>query len=276
MATGTGRPEHLRKSWMQSMSTATIVIILFVITLAAIGLIFFIQARERARIERARRLAGAEDAFQHSYRLLDELPPQYLNRELRQVIVNRLEDLSLPIKALNSRLDVDGKTAEARLHLQQSDKEATASVRIEAPETARHIKSLLESLFRLVESQHKARKLNTSQARVMLKQILFLGYRTQADLHINTGREESARGNLRKAIHHYHLAATELGKAKDHPLAQKLIHVCRQRIQELEAEANAAEHGKQAEAPEKNPLDEQMENFIQEEESWKKRADFES
>jgi type II secretory pathway pseudopilin PulG len=258
------------------MSTATIIIILFIITLAAIGLIFYIQARERARIERARRLAAAEDAFQHSYRLLDELPPEYLNQELRQIILNRLEDLAVPLKTLNSRMEVDGKIAEARSRLIQSNQEPTAPVRIDTPDTSRYIRTLLESLFRLVESQHKARKLETGQARRLLKQILFLGFRTQADLHINIGREEAGRGNLRKAIHHYHLAATELGKSKDHPLAQKVIKACRTRIQELENEANGGDRKGEPKTPDKSRLDEQIDEFIQEEEAWKKRADFES
>lgn len=258
------------------MSTATIIIILFVIALAAIGLIFFIQARERARIERARRLAAAEDAFQHTHRLLDEIPPQYLNQQLRHVIINRLEELAVAAKALNTRLDIDGKIADARLQLKEDDAEPGAPVAIRTPETARYIKSLLESLFRLIEQQHKARKLDASQARALLKQVLFLGSRTQADLYIAIARDEMERGHLRKAIHNYHLAATGMAKVKDQPVAQKLIRACRARIEELEIQAAGSEASTKPKGPEKSRLDEEMDELLEEEQSWKKRADFES
>lgn len=257
------------------MSTATAIIILFVITLAAIGLMFFIQARERARIARARQLAATEDAFRHTYRFLDEIPPQYLNHELRQIIVNRLEELAVTARQLASRIDVESKVALARQQLQPGQ-EPTPPVPISTPETARYVKSLLESLFRLVEQQHKARRLDTGHARAVLKQVLFLGFRTQADLNLSLAREEQDKGSLRKAIHHYHLAASEMSKIKDQPMAQQMLSACRKRIQELESEASDAKHGGQPKPAEKNLLDEQMDELIQEEDAWKKRPDFDS
>lgn len=256
------------------MSTATVIIILFIIALGAIGLIFFSQARERARIERARRLAAAEDNFQHVYRLLDELPPQYLNQELCRIIVSRLEELALQLKSLHSKLDSDGKLADARGQLLQIGETPPSPVRITAPETARDIKGLLESLFRLIERQQKTRRIPADQARKLLRYVLFLAHRSQADLFINIGREETQRGNLRKAIHHYHLAATELGKMRDHPQAQKAIKACRAKIQDLEKQANASEQPTKAADLEKERLDGEWEEFIHDEEAWKKKADY--
>lgn len=257
------------------MSTATVIIILFVITLAAIGLIFFIQARERARIARARRLAAAEDAFHHAYRLLEELPPQYLSQELRQGIVNHLEELAATARQLDTHVDVESRMALARQQLQPGREPATP-VPIDTPDTARYVKSLLESLFRLIERQHKARKLDAGQARGMLKQALFLGFRTQAELNLSLARQEHAKGSLRKAIYHYRLAAAEMSKVKDQPMAQQILTACRTRIQELETEASAAGRGGQSKPAEKSLLDEQLDELIQEEHAWKKRPDFES
>lgn len=258
------------------MSTATVIIILFIITLAAIGLIFYSQARERAKIMRARRLAAAEDAFQHSCRLLDELPPQYLSQPIRNIIVNRLEELALSLKSFNSRIEYDSRLADARLRLTQADRQPDAPIRIETAETVRDVKMLLQQLFKLVEGQHKARKLKTGQAQDLLRQVLFLGLCTQADLYISQGREAADRGNLRKAIHHYRLAATELSQCKDQPAAQAMINACKARIQELEHEASVKEPGAQPQAQQRSRLDEQLEDFIHDGEAWKKRADFES
>lgn len=258
------------------MSTATIIIVLFIIALAAIGLIFYIQARERANIERARRLAAAEDAFQHGYRLLDEIPSQYLNQELRQAVVNRLEELAVTAKSLNARINIDGKIAEARLALKESDSTSIQPVQITSPETARGIKALLESLFKLIEAQHKARKIEASHARDLLKQVLFLGARTQTDFHLGLGRAEADSGSLRKAIHHYHLAATTMAKFKDNPLAEKVVSLCRARIEVLEQQAAPEKNPGAAKTLETSRLGEQMDEFIEEETSWKKRADFES
>ncbi|MAL98600.1 hypothetical protein [Hydrocarboniclastica marina] len=258
------------------MSTAAI-IILFFTTLAAIGILFFVQSRERNRIERARRLAAAEDAFRHGLRLLDELPPTYLSKELRHTVLAHLEVIASRLKSLRSTLDADAKLARTRASLEQAPAGPETVLQINAPDVSRNLKSLLESLFRLVEKQHKTGKLPAAEARKQLTHILYLGVLTQASLNMTLAQQEAEQGNLRKAINQYRQAATEMGKAKDHAGASKVIETCRARIQELEKRADPAATKKSAQgSPDKSRLDEQLDELIHDEEAWKKRSDFES
>ena len=88
------------------MSTATIVIVFFVLVLGSIALIFVSQAREKARLEHARRQTALEDAHSRMRRLLEDIPPQYLAPELQLLLIDRALEIDAELKALGSKLDV--------------------------------------------------------------------------------------------------------------------------------------------------------------------------
>ncbi|MFT6904122.1 MAG: hypothetical protein ACJAS1_000767, partial [Oleiphilaceae bacterium] len=71
------------------MSTTTITIIIFTVIFLSIGAMYLSQARERARIEKIRRTNICNERYQRMQLLLHDLPPQYLNNELRIMIAER-------------------------------------------------------------------------------------------------------------------------------------------------------------------------------------------
>ncbi|WP_097461173.1 hypothetical protein [Mangrovitalea sediminis] len=261
------------------MTTTNIVVLFGVLVIASIGIILFVQARERNRLEQARRLTALEDAHSRMNRMLNELPPQFLTNELRLLIVDRAIELCGEMRALKSTMDIDTLLADDKSRRQQIIESAKGPapkpLPIDNKETFDTAKHLLELLFRFVEARHKSGKLATSVARQHLKQILFFVHRAQADLLAHTANEHLQRKDFRKAIHCLNLACTELEKSKDNPEAVKAIKGYRQKIEELQQQALGKQPAAKR-AEDTNRLDKEMESMLKDEDAWKKKADYDS
>jgi hypothetical protein len=257
------------------MTTTTIVLALAALVLLSIGIIVVTQLREKARIEKARKATALEGAYQLTQRLLDELPPQYLTSELKQIILRRAEDVCDQLKPLGSQLPVSQWQADitARRQAMADEADKKPTVRIETPGQAGEIKQLLQAQFRMIEAMMRSRAIANQLAKKYLKQTLFLINKTQADLHAHEARELSRQNEIRKAIHAYHLASTEMGKSPDHPTALKAIKSYRTRIHELESQLE--ENVDSATAEEKRRLEKEWDHFLEEDDDdWKKKADY--
>lgn len=255
------------------MDTTTIVIFFAVIVLVSIAIIVISQFREKAKIERARTVKALEDSYHLTQRLLSELPPQYLSRDLKTVILIRAEDVCRELQALKTSLPVSDWQNQIKAHRQRIEDGADekSPQRIDTPQRCSDVKQLLQSLFKMIERQQKKGRLEKSLARKLMSLVLFLIHKTQADMLISQARDLIRNNQLRKAIHCYHLASTELGKIKDHPMAIKSIKSYRTRIKELEA--TLAGSAPQKSDEEQQRLDKEWDTFAQEDE-WKKKADY--
>ena len=257
------------------MDTITIVLLLAAIVGVSLIIIFLSQMREKARIERARRMTSLEDSFNMANRLLSELPGQYLTDELKLLLLKRMEDACNGLLALKSDQPVTRWLEGVRQTRQQiKDKnDNRPSTKIDTPDKANYIKKLLQTLFNMIETMHKGGRLDTPTAKKHLKHVLFLVHKTHADLHVFQARDHLKKNETRKAIHAYHLASTEMGKSRDNPLAVKAVKSFRSRIKELEDQIAA---GNVEEGGGSSKLDKEWDNFLQEDESWKKKADYDS
>lgn len=255
------------------MDTTTIVLFLAVIVIVSIVIIVASQMRERARIERARKVAALEDSYNRAHRLLTEIPGQYLTADLKLLLIKRMEEVCNQLDSLRSALPVK-QWLQAALQLKQSVIEGTDTrtpMKIDSPEKSSYVKELLQSLFKMIEAMRNAGKIDGATAKKNLKYVLFLVHKTHADLHVFQARDYVRQNQLRKAIHAYHLASTEMGKSRDNPLAMKAVKSFRTRIKELEAmdvngETKAARESQ-------NRLDKEWDTFLHDDE-WKKKADY--
>lgn len=255
------------------MDTTTIVIVLAAVVAVSIVLIVLSQMREKARIERARRITSQQDAYNRANRLLSEIPGQYLTADLKLLLIKRMEEACTQLAALKSDLPVKKwqETAQ-QLKSQILTKQDTRSpVKIDTPEKATYVKELLQNLFKMIEDMHKNGKLDTATAKKNLKFVLFLVHKTHADLHMFQARDFVRQNEIRKAIHAYHLASTEMGKSRDNPLAMKAVKSFRIRIKELEALSVEGKDTAHTESQAK--LDREWDTFLHDEE-WKKKADY--
>lgn len=254
------------------MDTTTIVLLLAAIVVVSLVIIVFSQMREKARIERVRKMTAQEDAYHKARRLLTDIPAQYLTSDLKLLLLKRMEDACKELSALKSEQPVGqwlANTQQARKEvLEGNDRRPPA--KIDSPEKANQIKDLLQSLFKLIEAMHKAGRLDAANTRKNLKYVLFLVHKTHADLHVFQARDFIRQNQIRKAIHAYHLASTEMGKSSDNPLAKKAVKSFRIRIKELEEMSAEGSMSSENHAR----LDKEWDNFLQEDDTWKKKADY--
>ncbi|WP_297793599.1 hypothetical protein [uncultured Marinobacter sp.] len=256
------------------MNTTTIVLILAAIVTVSIVIIVGSQMRERARIEKARRMTAQEDQYNRAHRLLDEIPGHYLTNDLKLLLIKNMEEACQELSALKSNLPVK-QWLEATRQLKSSVQENTDNrppVKIDSPEKSNYVKELLQSLFKMIEGMHKAGKLDSSTAKKNLRYVLFLVHKTHADLHVFQARDYVRQNQIRKAIHAYHLASTEMGKSRDNPLAMKAVKSFRTRIKELEAMGPENEKGPGSQEGQ-SKLDREWDTFLHDDE-WKKKADY--
>lgn len=256
------------------MDTTTIVIFFAVIVIVSIGVMVIVQMREKARIERARRVTALEDAYNRANRLLNEIPGQYLTRELKLLLVNRIEEICRELEGLKSDLPVKKWRSDAQALKQQviDGTDERAPTKIDSPEKSAHVKELLQSLFRMIEALHKSGRIDGTTARKNLKHVLFLVHKTHADMHVFQARDFIRQNEIRKAIHAYHLASTEMGKSRDNPLAVKAVKSFRTRIKELEASLNG--EGTTEPQEKQHRLDKEWDNFLHDDQWKKKKADY--
>lgn len=255
------------------MNTTTIILALAAIVVISIAVLVISQMREKARIDRVRRTTALEDSYKRCARLLSELPGQYLTSELKLLLLKRMEDVCNDLAGLKSDLPVE-QWRESALQLKtliQENRDETQSVKIDSVDKSNDVKELLQNLFKMIEAMHKSGRIDGKTAQKNLKYVLFLVHKTHADLHVFQARDLIRQNEIRKAIHSYHLASTEMGKSKDNPLAIKAVKSFRTRIKELETMIAGGESAGATETD--SQLDKQWDNFLHDDE-WKKKADY--
>lgn len=255
------------------MDTTTIVLLLIGIVVISVVIVVLSQMRERAKIERVRRVTALEDAYNRARRLYDELPAQYMNRDIKLLLLDRMEDACHQLSQEKSKLPVRNWLSDITTHKQNvvEGTDEHPDIRVDTPDKANYVKELLQSLYKLVEFLHKAGKINANSARNHLRYVLFLIHKTHADLHVFQARDHIRQSQLRKAIHAYHLAASEMAKSSENTLAQKAVQSFKQRIRELESELASGENTRSAE--QQNKLDKDWDTFLHDQ-TWKKKADY--
>lgn len=255
------------------MNTFTIILALAAIVAVSIIIIVVSQMREKARIERVRKITALEDSYKRCHLFLAEIPGQYLTPNLKLLMLKRMDDACNDLTALKSDLPVE-KWRESTLHrktLIQENRDDVKPVKIDSIEKSNYVKELLQNLFKMVEAMHKSGRIDGPTAKKNLKYILFLVHKTHADLHVFQARDHIQKNQIRQAIHAYHLASTELGKSHDNPHAMKAVKSFRTRIKELEALSASGDSSHSEES--QSTLDKQWDNFLHDED-WKKKADY--
>lgn len=250
-----------------------IVLLLAAVVTVSIVIIVASQMRERARIERARKITALEDSYKRANRLLDEIPGQYLTSDLKLLLIKRMEEACKELQALKSDQPVGdwlnaAQTLEKKI---RANEDQRSPVKIDSPEKSSYVKELLENLFKMIEGMHKAGKIDSATAKKNLKFVLFLVHKTHADLHVFQARDYVKQNQIRKAIHAYHLASTEMGKSRDNPMAMKAVKSFRTRIKELEAMKGDEQQGASADG--QSRLDREWDTFLHDGE-WQKKADY--
>ncbi|MGM0450628.1 MAG: hypothetical protein ACQERE_07365 [Pseudomonadota bacterium] len=260
------------------MTTIAIIGVLALLLIIGIVLVVVSQMREKARVERMRRIKALEDGHSLLRRFVDELPNSFLDKALRRLILQRALELAGQLRELNAPGNpgaLEEADQAALSALESGQIQGPGEIAMNDQARVKEIRSLLQMLFRFVERQKKSGRVSADAARQHMMNILFLVHRVYADLMVYQAQEHEQAKRYRKAIHCYHLGASELEKSKDHPSASELINRYRERIKELNRLANGDDpNADRKEAVMPSSVNREWEEFINEEEAWKKKADY--
>lgn len=218
----------------------TILALLPAVVILGFALYFLVgRLLKKARIQRDRKAALLAAEIRRTDQLMTGLPGQYLTKELHRIIAVRMDDLCHQLLTLRPATDISmwqDRVSEVQPVTDDSDSRSRQT-RIDTPAKAEQIRELLQDLQSIVEIMYKTGKVDSASTKKALHYVRFLQQKSQADLHVYQAREAVRKGNIRDAIQAYHLASTDLGKCRDHPLAMKAIKSFRTRIRELEVSA---------------------------------------
>jgi hypothetical protein len=256
------------------MSSTTITIIIFAVICLSIMAIYISQARERARVEKARRTTLCVDRYQRMQQLLHDLPPQYLNNELRIMILERSIETLHELIQLNHDAKHEAYLQTDLDHLKQIREQNPKyqAIPVNSEAKAKEVRDNLEILHRFIESQHRNKRLTTAVAKKYLDFIKLSICQSKADLFVS--RAQAAKEKPRLAIHNYHCAIDCYKPLGEQPQALKAIQQLRMKIKALETEA---EQQNQQAKPQVDPVEQhktEWDTFLQEDDTWKKKKDY--
>ncbi len=259
------------------MSVTAITIIIILIILGSITILFISQAREKARIEKIRKTNALQDKYRRMQRLITEIPPQYLNKELRIIILEASIEALTKLKNLKPSPDLESKLTSSMASLQEvkNSNENPKPIPIKDDVAAKEVSKLLELLFRFIERQRATKKIDATVSKKYLVYINYLISKSKCDISINKAKESQKSGKFRAAIHNYHTAVAEMTRIKDNPLAIKAIKSYRIKIKELEtlAEQEGKERLPEEDQAEDGSLNKEWDSYLDtdKEDPWKKK-----
>lgn len=255
-------------------TTAIITISIILVILAAIAVMYIVQAKERAKIVRTRKINTLQDRQRRMQRLFSEIPPQYLNKELRSLILDKSLETLNKLKPFNVDPGIDQKITECQNLIEdvKQDRYKSVPINVITNEQSKEIAKLLEILYRFIDSERKKKKLDPKSAKKYQSYISYLISKCRADYFTEKAKSSIKDGKLRVAIHNYHNAVQEFTRIKDNPMAIKAINLYRTKIRELDQEASQQTSEGITKQPEKKaPSNKEWDEFMDEDDTWKKK-----
>ncbi|MFD2228616.1 hypothetical protein [Alkalimarinus sediminis] len=256
------------------MSATAITIIIILIIVGSIAVLFISQAREKARIEKVRKTNALQDRYRRVQRLINEIPPQYLNNELRVMILERSIETLHELATLKSDTSIQTNIQNDKqaLNAIKESKEAPKPVAIKDEAASKEISKLLELLYRFIERQKAMKKLDKETSKKYLIYINYLISKVKADLAVSKAKDAQKNGKLRVAIHNYHNAVSEMMRIKENPLAVKAINSYKTKIKQLEelADKEGKNDTSNPEA-ENEARSKEWDNYLDKDDDWQKK-----
>jgi len=255
------------------MSGTAITFVIFGVICLCVGAIYIAQARERARIEKIRKINVLTERHRHMQQLLYDLPPQYLSNELRIMIVERSIEALTELASLKNNDRITNQIEQDREFLTQLREQNPTfkPIQIKDEAVAKETRKLLEVLFRFVQTQHKRKLLDASSAKKYLGHISFYSCLSKADLFASRAEAANKAGKPRVAIHNFHSAIDTFKELSKHPQTAKYVNQYRARIKALEAVAD--EHNQKVKLDAQKKLDgsQEWDNYLENDDPWKKK-----
>lgn len=260
------------------MSGTTITFVIFGALCVLIGLVYLSQMRERARIEKIRKTNMLTERHNRMQLLLHELPPQYLNNELRIMISERSIETLNELSSLKGDEKLKQQLSQEQTFLTQLREKNPKfkAVNVQNEAKAKDVRVLLESLSRFVQNLNKRKRLDNNSTKKYLSHIEFSIGQSRADLFTARADAADKGGKPRVAIHNYHNAIDAFKALTNNPQAAKTIALYKAKIKELEQSAAHKPDSPDSENKTAAAGNKEWDSFMKDDEDgWQKKNDYE-
>lgn len=244
-----------------------------IITLGALGigvvlgLIWYGHNKEKERAKKALLTASLSERAHRLQRLLDMLPPAYVEKDVKLLLLNqirsRLEKL-VDIAPGNEKFRKNYDGISAQISETQSSTAKPPSPQLKTPEEAKETQKLLQDLTKVIESLAANKSVPVPTAKKYLLNI----HKKYVEANINYSiqvADQSRRDNKTKlAIHQYQKALAELSKNNQHNAYTDKIAQIKDILNSLTGVSDEAEDTSGA-------LSSGMKELADDDESWKKK-----
>lgn len=255
------------------MSAVTVTIAIGSIICAGIALIVFVQAREKARMERLRLATALQDRYNNIQLILSDMPPQYLDNTLR--IILREQSIATVIEL--NKLKPSERSADYIAEDEQKIQEIKQSnpsfppIKLDSAEKAREVRVLLQNLYKLLHLWQRRGQISRDHAQQYMTHVGFLARQSRADLFSEKAQQAANAGKPRVAIHNYHSAIESLKEVANHPVAAKNIQFYREQMAALNKVADRRAEEIKQEAEQKVESGGEWDDFLTPQDEWKKK-----
>ncbi|KZY60981.1 hypothetical protein A3742_02020 [Oleiphilus sp. HI0071] len=258
------------------MSVVAVTIAVGSLVCAGIALIVFVQAREKARMERLRLATTLQERYNNIQLILSDMPPQYMDNMLRVIL---REQSIYAIKELG-KVKPSAKHAEYIAEDEQKIQEikqnspSFPAIKLDSTEKAREVRVLLQNLYKLLHLWQRKALISPEQAQQYMAHVGFLARQSKADLFSEKARQAANSGKPRVAIHNYHSAIETLKDVANHPEAAKNIQSYREQMASLNKIADRRSEELKQKNQEKIESNEDWDDFLTPQDEWKKKNNY--
>ena len=255
------------------MSTEMIALLALAVFFALGGVFYINHNLEQAKNKKAILIGNLSETAHRLQRIIEIIPDSYIHRELKIVILNemrgrleKLAELAPTFESIKKKLE----TCDATLKDVQANTQKPQSPKITSPQQADEIRNLLQDLSKVIETFRNSQIITPAQAGVFLTHV----QDSFAEAHINymilLGDQCRNDKKWRLAVHHYQKAAAELAKRNPNGRYNDRLQQLKNLCDELNRRADD-EGGTAKKVETDSELDKAMNEFLEEEESWKKK-----
>lgn len=249
------------------MSTSLVAIAVVVGIGLILGLFYISHTIEKQKAKRALMIGNLSERAHLLQRLLENVPPAYIPKDLKLLILKeikvRYEKLAALApgngkfqKQLNGTLDQISQT--------QNSNESPPTPRFSTPKEAAEIKSALQSLSKAVEAFVKSGSLPAAAGQQHLHNIQRSFVEANVNYLVAQGDLARREGKEKVAVLNYQKAINELSKRNQDKRYSA-------RIEQIKATLAALGPEEQAPRQEGSELTQGVKDLIEEDNSWKKK-----
>lgn len=250
-----------------------LVIALIVLGLAGlVGLFYISHSIEKQRRQKALLVASLNDQCFRLQRLMDFIPPAYVSKDIRQVLLKQIKmrlDRLLELAPDNEKFAKKMDSCTAQLTELQTTGAPPQPPILKTAEEANELRTLLQELSKLIESLAHSKVIPVGDANKYLQSIQASFIDASLNYFLQMGNNARQQKKPKLAIHHFQKAIAEMQKRNQQGIYAEKLEQLKQLIAELQVEAGAEPAPVAVDAP--NELDQGLNELMQEQEAWKKK-----